>query len=101
VWGFDPQDDAYFAQLWRNGSRSEHPDVWICGRDLVDGREFVVTTTHLLAREIAAATGLGLPVVCTAMTGGRRDVSSQTPEPGEPADPPISLKDELGKQGWF
>ena len=27
VWGFDPQDDAYFAQLWRNGSPSERPDV--------------------------------------------------------------------------
>lgn len=101
MWGFDPQDDAYFAQLWRNGSQNEHPDIWICGRGPFEGREFVLTTTHLLAREIAAATGLRLSLVCTAMTGGHLHVSSDIPQPGKPADPPISLKDELGEQGWF
>lgn len=101
VWGFDPQDDAYFAQLWRNGSRNEHPDIWICGRGHVDGRQFVVSTTHTLAKEIAAATGLDLSMVCSAMTGGHHDVSPDSPEPDEPAKPPISLKDELGEQGWF
>ena len=69
VWGFDPPDDAYFAQLWRNSSTSQGPDIWICGRGHVEGREFVVTTTHLLAREIAAATGAGLAAVCRAMLG--------------------------------
>jgi len=80
VWGFDPQDDAYFAQLWRNGSPSERPDVWICGRGRVDGREFVVTTTRLLAQEVVEATGRALSQVCKAMIRGHRRVSSDTSE---------------------
>lgn len=101
VWGFDPREDAYFAQLWRNGSRTEPPDIWIFGRGPFEGREFVVTSTHLLALEIAAATGLSLSRVCMAMTGGRHPVSpADAPEPVKPAEP-VSLMDELGKQGWF
>ena len=101
VWGFDPQDDAYFAQLWRNGSPNEHPDIWICGRGSVDDRPFVITSTRVLAEEIAAATGFDLSTVCTAMTGGHHDVSPDPPKPDKPPEPPTSLKDELGKQGWF
>lgn len=87
VWGFDPQDDAYFAQLWRNGSPSERPDIWICGRGSVDGRNFVVTTSHKLAREIAEATGYALSQVSVAMIGGHHSVSSKAPEPDDPAPP--------------
>lgn len=56
-----------------------------------------MTATHLLARQIAAATGLGLSVECTAMTGGRHPGSSDGPEPDNPAEPSVSLKDELGE----
>lgn len=69
TWGFDPPDEAYFAQLWPNGSTSDSPEIWILGRGKVDGRELILTTTHLLALEIAAATGLPLPLVCAAIAG--------------------------------
>jgi hypothetical protein len=82
VWGFDPHDDAYFAQLCRNGSPSERPDVWICGRGRVNGREFVVTTTRLLAQEVAEATG-PLSHVCRAMIRGHHRISSDTSEPDD------------------
>jgi hypothetical protein len=101
VWGFDPQDDAYFAQLWRNGSRGEHPDIWICGRGSVEGREFIITTARLLAQEIAAAAGLGLPTVCTAMIGPQHRAPTGVPQADKPEEPPVSLMDELRKQGWF
>jgi hypothetical protein len=83
VWGFDPQDDAYFAQLWRDGSPSEHPDAWICGRGRVDGREFALTTTRLLAQEVAEATGRALSQVCKAMIRGHHRISSDTSEPDD------------------
>jgi len=54
VWRFDQQADAYFAQLWRNGSSQDAPDIRVPGWGKIDGREFM-TTTRLLAREIAAA----------------------------------------------
>jgi hypothetical protein len=69
VWGFDPPADCYFALLWANSShsQSDKPDIWIFGRGTLDGREYVVTTTHLLAEEIAAATGCALDTVAAAL----------------------------------
>jgi hypothetical protein len=71
VWGFDPALDAYFAQLWRNSGAPgcDDPDIWIYGRGTFEGRAFAVTTTHMLGREIAAATGSDLGAVCRAMLG--------------------------------
>lgn len=31
VWGYDEQMQTYFAQLWRNGSTSDAPEVWLSG----------------------------------------------------------------------
>lgn len=31
IWGYDTGVRSFFAQLWRNGSRSEDPEVWISG----------------------------------------------------------------------
>ena len=102
IWGFDRQDGSYFAQLWRNGSSSEAPDIWIVGLGALDGREYVVTTAHLLAWEISAATGLSMTLVCAAMSEGNVPGPSQSkPKPKEYPKPPISLADELREQGWF
>jgi len=67
----------------------------------IDGREFVVTTAHLLAEEIAAATGFDLSVVCAAMTGGQHGIRPGLRGPDQPPEPPISLKDEFAERGWF
>ena len=104
TWGFDPPDDAYFAQLWRNGSPNENPDIWVFGHGTLDGREFVLASTRTLAQEIAAATGHDLSAVCAAMISGHHDDADDPGDDNEPPEqpgPPISLKDELGKQGWF
>jgi hypothetical protein len=104
TWGFDPPDDAYFAQLWRNGSPNENPDIWVFGHGTLDGREFVLASTRTLAQEIAAATGHDLSAVCAAMINGHHDDADDPGDDNEPPEqpgPPISLKDELGKQGWF
>ena len=71
VWGFDPPLDAYFALLWRNSGAPgrDDPDIWIYGRGTFEGREFAVATTHVLAHEIASATGADLAAVCKAMLG--------------------------------
>ena len=70
VWGFDPPNDAYFAQLWRNAAaHGSDPDIWILGRGTLDGRPFAVTTARILAQEVAAATGAELDAVCKAMLG--------------------------------
>jgi hypothetical protein len=71
AWGFDPQLDAYFAQLWRNPGASERddPDIWIYGRGTFEGRPYTVSTARVLAHEIAAATGAELSAVCRAMLG--------------------------------
>ena len=71
VWGFHPPLDAYFAQLWRNPGASERddPDIWIYGRGICEGRPFAVSTAHVLAHEIATATGSDLTAVCKAMLG--------------------------------
>jgi hypothetical protein len=31
VWGYDEGMGSFFAQLWRNGSLSDDPDVWLSG----------------------------------------------------------------------
>ena len=70
VWGFDPPQDAYFAQLWRDpASVDKAPDIWIAGRGTFEGRPYAVTTAQLLAHEIAVATGSDLAAVCKAMLG--------------------------------
>ena len=70
VWGFDWQQDAYFAQLWRDpASVDSAPDIWILGRGTFQGQPYAVTTTHLLAKEIAVATGADLAAVARAMLG--------------------------------
>lgn len=70
VWGFDPQLDSYFAQLWRNpADGNSDPDIWILGRGTAEGRPFAVSTARVLAHEIAMATGAGLAAVCRAMLG--------------------------------
>jgi hypothetical protein len=71
AWGFDPAVDAYFAQLWRNSGTAERdePDIWIFGRGTFEGRDFAVTTSRVLACEIATATGAGLAEVVSAMLG--------------------------------
>jgi hypothetical protein len=70
VWGFDPQTDVYFAQLWRDpASVGTGPDIWILGRGTFEGRPFAVTTARILAQEIAVATGAELAAVCKAMLG--------------------------------
>jgi hypothetical protein len=71
MWGFDPQLDAYFAQLWRNSGMTgdRDPDIWILGRGTFEGRPFAVTTARILAQEIAVATGADLDAVCRAMLG--------------------------------
>ncbi|WP_290053328.1 hypothetical protein [Amycolatopsis solani] len=35
VWGWDPPAESFFAQLWRNGSTGDAPDIWISGVDTV------------------------------------------------------------------
>jgi len=70
VWGFDTHLDAYFAQLWRDpASVDSAPDIWILGRGTFQGQSYAVTTTHLLAEEIAVATGAELEAVSKAMLG--------------------------------
>ena len=34
VWGYDPATGDLFAQLWRNGSNSDEPEIWIIEQDL-------------------------------------------------------------------
>lgn len=71
IWGFDPTSDCYFAQLWRNrgdDDAPDDPDIWINGWDTIDGRQYLVTTTHMLAREIEAATGCDLAAACSALS---------------------------------
>lgn len=31
IWGWDEGTSSFYAQLWRNGSTSEAPDVWLTG----------------------------------------------------------------------
>ncbi|WP_020663620.1 hypothetical protein [Amycolatopsis benzoatilytica] len=31
IWGYDEGIGSFFAQLWRNGSRSDEPEVWLSG----------------------------------------------------------------------
>jgi hypothetical protein len=31
IWGYDEGIGSFFAQLWRNGSRSDDPEVWLSG----------------------------------------------------------------------
>ena len=71
VWGFDPQLDAYFAQLWRNpgADQRDDPDIWILGRGTAEGRPYAVESARVLAHEIAVATGADLDAVCRAMLG--------------------------------
>ena len=68
IWGWDPPDACYFAQLWRNDEDdADEPDIWINGWETIDGELYRVTTTHMLAMEISLATGPPLPEVCTAL----------------------------------
>ena len=70
IWGWDPGDASYFAQLWRNRGDEDspdEPDIWINGWETIDAEHYQVTTTHLLAMEISLATGCPLPEVCTAL----------------------------------
>jgi len=72
VWGFDPQLDAYFAQLWRNadvGDGDAPPDIWILGRGTCNGQPYAVSSARVLAHEIAMATGAELTAVCKAILG--------------------------------
>lgn len=34
IWGHDPATGDLFAQLWRNGSDSDEPEIWIIEQDL-------------------------------------------------------------------
>ena len=29
TWGYDTNDGSFFAQIWRNGSRGDSPDLWL------------------------------------------------------------------------
>lgn len=29
IWGYDTGVDSFFAQLWKNGSESEDPELWL------------------------------------------------------------------------
>ena len=29
IWGYDSGTGSFFAQIWQNGSRSDHPDLWL------------------------------------------------------------------------
>jgi hypothetical protein len=72
-WGYDAPAGCYFASLWRNRppeqdeDDADDPDIWIKGWDALNGQPFNLTTTHMLAREIAAATGHTLESVCAAL----------------------------------
>ncbi len=35
IWGYESGACSYFAQLWRNGRRSDEPDHWLSGVDEV------------------------------------------------------------------
>ena len=55
VWGWNPELDAYYAELWRN----PNPDRRV--------RQICVATWYALAREIARVTGADLIAVVKAM----------------------------------
>lgn len=65
IWGYDPQAEGFFAQLWRNDepdSADDAPHIWITPRSSGD-----LDTADELARRIALQTHRGLEEVCAAM----------------------------------
>jgi hypothetical protein len=65
IWGYDPQADGFFAQLWRNDepdTLDDAPHIWISPRFSDD-----LTTPDEVARQIALRTHRDLAEVCDAM----------------------------------
>ncbi len=65
IWGYDPQAEGFFAQLWRNDepdNPDDSPHVWITPRYSGD-----LATADVLARQIALRTHRDLSEVCDAM----------------------------------
>lgn len=64
VWGFDPQTDGLFAQLWRDGDSSrEAPRVWITAGSMWPATD----SPRELAEYVAAATGCTREAAAAAM----------------------------------
>ncbi|UOX86075.1 HEAT repeat domain-containing protein [Amycolatopsis sp. FBCC-B4732] len=66
VWGWDPPAGSFFAQLWRNGSTGDEPDIWISGVDTVfrwpSGIVLeIVERTPESPAKVVAALGLAAP----------------------------------------
>ncbi len=87
-WGFHPPMDAYHAHLWRNPGAAErdYPDILILGRGICEGQFCAVSTTRILAHEIATATGADLAAVCKALLDGW-PVPFDDPDQCVPPDP--------------
>lgn len=65
IWGYDPQADGFFAQLWRNDepdTDDDTPHIWITPAAGEDS-----ATPGALARQIAMRTHCDLHEVCDAM----------------------------------
>lgn len=65
IWGYDPQADGFFAQLWRNDepdTDDDTPHIWITPAACED-----LATPGALARQIAMRTHRDLEEVCDAM----------------------------------
>jgi hypothetical protein len=51
IYGWDPLDATWWAQLWPDGSRSDEPEMWL-------GYVPPIRTLGALAQQVAAATGV-------------------------------------------
>lgn len=51
IWGYDEMMQSYYAQIWRDGSTSSDPEVWISGMQ-------PITSISELIYVIAARLGL-------------------------------------------
>ncbi len=61
VYGWDPSDTTWWAQLWRDGSRSDEPEMWL------GYLPPAVRTLAALARLLVAVTGAGEHEVADAL----------------------------------